>query len=98
VLNLNGLSDVEQIILLAFALLVAYVVFEILAGLLRIVWVIAVLAWLWVFVLQPTMLNGSGCGGFWRRGSVCWPVVCGHEVSERKAMDWKNVAASSLRL
>lgn len=58
-LNLNGLSNIEQIILLACALLVAYVVFKTLAGLLRIVLVVAVLAWLWVFVLQPTMLNGG---------------------------------------
>jgi hypothetical protein len=47
VLNLDGLSNVEQIILLAFALLVAYVVFKTLAGLLRIVLVVAVLAGVW---------------------------------------------------
>ncbi len=60
-LNLNGLSHVEQIALVvAAALLVSYVVFKILAGLLRIVAVVAVIACLWVFVIQPTMLNGGG--------------------------------------
>jgi len=59
VLNLNGLSTIEQIALLAVALLAAYVVFKILAGLLRIVAFVAVIACLWVFVLQPSMLNDS---------------------------------------
>lgn len=58
-LNLNGLSTIEQIALLAVALLAAYVVFKILAGLLRIVAFVAVIACLWVFVLQPSMLNDS---------------------------------------
>jgi|GEM_PF-2890942 len=58
-LNLNGLSVIEQIALVAVALLVAYVVFKILAGLLRIVVTIAVIACLWVFVLQPTMLSSE---------------------------------------
>lgn len=58
-LNLNGLSIFEQITLFAVALLVAYIVFKILAGLLRIVVAIAVIACLWLFVLQPTILNGS---------------------------------------
>jgi hypothetical protein len=54
---LTGLSTIEQIILLAFALLAAYVVFKILAGLLRIVLVVAVLACLLVLVLQPTLFS-----------------------------------------
>lgn len=58
-LNLNGLSTIEQIALLAVALLAAYVAFKILAGLLRIVAFVAVIACLWVFVLQPSMLNDS---------------------------------------
>lgn len=58
-LNLNGLSTIEQIALLAVALLATYVVFKILAGLLRIVAFVAVIACLWVFVLQPSMLNDS---------------------------------------
>lgn len=58
-LNLNGLSVIEQIALVAVVLLVAYVVFKILAGLLRIVVAIAVIACLWVFVLQPTMLSSE---------------------------------------
>lgn len=58
-LNLNGLSNIEQIILLACALLVAYVVFKTLAGLLRIVLVVAVLAWLWIFVFKPTTLKNE---------------------------------------
>lgn len=58
-LNLNGLSTIEQIALLAVALLAAYVVFKILAGLLRIIAFVAVIACLWVFVLQPSMLNDS---------------------------------------
>lgn len=49
----------EQVVLLAAVLLVAYVVFKILAGLLRIVAFVAVIACLWVFVLQPSMLNDS---------------------------------------
>lgn len=61
-LNLNGLSTIEQIALLAVALLAAYVVFKILAGLLRIVAFVAVIACLWVFVLQPSMLNDSQAG------------------------------------
>lgn len=50
---------IEQVVLLAAVLLVAYVVFKILAGLLRIVAFVAVIACLWVFVLQPSMLNDS---------------------------------------
>lgn len=58
-LNLNGLSTTEQVVLLAAVLLAAYVAFKILAGLLRIVAFVAVIACLWVFVLQPSMLNDS---------------------------------------
>lgn len=56
---LTGLSTIEQIILLAFALLAAYVVFKILGGLLRIVLVVTVLACLLVLVLQPTLFSGT---------------------------------------
>jgi hypothetical protein len=59
VLNLNDLSATEQIVLFAAILLVAYVAFKILAGLLRIVAFVAVIACLWVFVLQPSMLSGK---------------------------------------
>ncbi|MDP2762254.1 MAG: hypothetical protein Q8O64_17955 [Sideroxyarcus sp.] len=57
-LNLNELSLVEQIALVVVAFLVVCLVFRILAGLLRIVAFFAVIACLWVFVLQPSMLNG----------------------------------------
>ncbi|MDP2762801.1 MAG: hypothetical protein Q8O64_20770 [Sideroxyarcus sp.] len=56
-LNLNGFSLVEQIALVAVTFLAAYVAFKILAGLLRIVAFVAVIACLWVFILQPSMLN-----------------------------------------
>lgn len=59
-MNLNGFTSLEQVVFLVIAaLLVAWVVFKILAGLLRIVLIVAIIACLWVFVLQPAMLNGG---------------------------------------
>lgn len=54
---LTGLSTIEQVVLVIAALLVAWVVFKILGGLLRIVLVVAVLACLLVLVLQPTLFS-----------------------------------------
>lgn len=58
-LNLNGITAIEQAILVIAALLVAWVVFKILAGLLRIVLIVAIVACLWVFVLQPTLMKDA---------------------------------------
>jgi hypothetical protein len=62
VLNLNGLTALEQVVLVIAALLVAWVVFKILAGLLRIVLIVAIVACLWVFVLQPTLMHDDTGG------------------------------------
>ena len=53
----------EQFILVAVGVLVAYVAFRILAGLLRIAAFVAVIAGLWVLVFQPSMLNGQEING-----------------------------------
>ena len=53
----------EQFILVAVGVLVAYVAFRILAGLLRIAAFVAVIAGLWVLVFQPSMLSGSQING-----------------------------------
>ena len=53
----------EQFILVAVGVLVAYVAFRILAGLLRIAAFVAVIAGLWVIVFQPSMLSGSQING-----------------------------------
>ena len=53
----------EQFILVAVGVLVAYVAFRILAGLLRIAAFVAVIAGLWVIVFQPSMLNGQEING-----------------------------------
>ena len=53
----------EQFILVAVGVLIAYVAFRILAGLLRIAAFVAVLAGLWVLVFQPSMLSGSQING-----------------------------------
>lgn len=53
----------EQIIMLAAGVLIAYVAFRILAGLLRIAAFVAVLAGLWVLVFHPSMLNGQEING-----------------------------------
>lgn len=47
----------EQVIMVAAGVLIAYVAFRILAGLLRIVAFVAVVAVLWVVVFQPGMLS-----------------------------------------
>ena len=53
----------EQFILVAVGVLIAYVAFRILAGLLRIAAFVAVIAGLWVLVFQPSMLSGSQING-----------------------------------
>ena len=53
----------EQFILVVIGVLVAYVAFRILAGLLRIAAFMAVLAGLWVLVFHPSMLNGQEING-----------------------------------
>ena len=53
----------DQFILVAVGVLVAYVAFRILAGLLRIAAFVAVIAGLWVLVFQPSMLNGQEING-----------------------------------
>jgi len=53
----------EQFILVAVGVLIAYVAFRILAGLLRIAAFVAVLAGLWVLVFHPSMLNGQEING-----------------------------------
>ena len=53
----------EQFILVAVGVLIAYVAFRILAGLLRIAAFVAVLAGLWVIVFHPSMLNGQEING-----------------------------------
>ena len=53
----------EQFILVAVGVLIAYVAFRILAGLLRIAAFMAVLAGLWVLVFHPSMLNGQEING-----------------------------------
>jgi len=53
----------EQFILVAVGVLVAYVAFRILAGLFRIAAFVAVIAGLWVLVFQPSMLSGSQING-----------------------------------
>lgn len=47
----------EQIILAAVVFLIAYVALKLLAGLLRIVAFVAVIAGLWVLAFQPSLLN-----------------------------------------
>lgn len=47
----------EQIILAAAVFLIAYVALRLLAGLLRIVAFVAVIAGLWVLAFQPSLLN-----------------------------------------
>jgi hypothetical protein len=49
--------SMEQIILAAAVFLIAYVALRLLAGLLRIVAFVAVLAGLWVLAFQPSLLN-----------------------------------------
>jgi hypothetical protein len=53
----------EQFILVAVGVLIAYVAFRILAGLLRIAAFVAVIAGLWVLVFHPSMLNGQEING-----------------------------------
>ena len=53
----------EQFILVAVGVLIAYVAFRILAGLLRIAAFVAVLAGLWVLVFHPSMLNDQEING-----------------------------------
>ena len=53
----------EQFILVAVGVLVAYVAFRILAGLLRIAAFVAVIAGLLVIVFQPSLLSGSQING-----------------------------------
>ena len=53
----------EQFILVVIGVLVAYVAFRILAGLLRIAAFVAVIAGLWVLVFHPSMLNGQEING-----------------------------------
>ena len=53
----------EQFILVAVGVLVAYVAFRILAGLLRIAAFVAVIAGLWVLVFHPSMLNDQEING-----------------------------------
>jgi uncharacterized membrane protein len=49
----------EQIILAAAVLLIAYVALKLLAGLLRIAAFVAVIAGLWVLVFHPSMLDAT---------------------------------------
>ena len=49
--------------MVAVGVLIAYVAFRILAGLLRIAAFVAVLAGLWVIVFHPSMLNGQEING-----------------------------------
>ena len=53
----------EQFILVVIGVLVAYVAFRILAGLLRIAAFVAVIAGLWVLVFHPSMLNDQEING-----------------------------------
>ena len=53
----------EQFILVAVGVLIAYVALRILAGLLRIAAFVAVIAGLLVIVFQPSMLSGSQING-----------------------------------
>lgn len=53
----------EQVIMVAAGILIAYVAFRILAGLLRIAAFVAVIAGLWVLVFHPSMLNGQEING-----------------------------------
>lgn len=53
----------EQVIMVAAGVLIAYVAFRILAGLLRIAAFVAVIAGLWVLVFHPSMLDGQEING-----------------------------------
>ena len=53
----------EQFILVVIGVLVTYVAFRILAGLLRIAAFVAVIAGLWVLVFHPSMLNDQEING-----------------------------------
>jgi len=56
-LDFNGMTEVGRIAVVAGALLTAFMLVKILAGLLRIVVVVVFIACLGVMVLQPSFLN-----------------------------------------